>query len=284
MGLPVMIYGESGTGKTASLRNFPNSDVALVNVAAKVLPFRGKFTTLTSDSYREVKKFLKECGKKTIVIDDAQYLMANEFMRRATEKGYEKFTEIAQNFWDLVQTIRNLDDDTIVYFLMHSDRDQFGNERVKTIGKMLDEKITLEGMFTVVLKTVVQDGKYYFSTQNSGIDTVKSPIGLFESNLIANDLHLVDDALRDYYDFEVEEKPTYEEIKKEEPKKSLAEQLAEEQSAPSPKVKEVVEEVKEEVKTPVRKTRSVQTATATPVVEQQPTEPVVRRRRRVIEE
>lgn len=275
MGLNILVYGESGTGKTASLRNFPTKDVALVNVAAKVLPFKGKLDTLVSDNYREIKSFLKNTKKKSIVIDDAQYLMANEFMRRATEKGYEKFTEIAQNFWDLVQTIRNLPEDVVVYFLMHSDRDSFGNERVKTIGKMLDEKITLEGMFTVVLKTVVQDGKYYFSTKNSGYDTVKSPIGLFNASLIDNDLHAVDKELRNYYDFTVDTNGTYEEIEEVEEVKSVAQQLAEEQQAPAPKVKEVVEEA------PKRKTRTVvETADATPTVEEQP----VRRRRRVIED
>ena len=248
----------------------------MVNVAAKPLSFKGKFDEkLTSDSYREIKKLINNTNKKVIVIDDAQYLMANEFMRRATEKGFEKFTEIAQNFWDLVQTVRNLKEDVVVYFLMHSDRDQFGNEKVKTIGKMLDEKITLEGMFTIVLKTVVQDGKYYFSTQNNGIDTVKSPIGLFDSNLVANNLKAVDNAIRGYYDFEVDNtKSAYEEIQKEEPKKSLAQELAEEKTAPTPKVR-VVENTPAVEETVVEQPKvvEVETADATPT----------RRRRRIAE-
>lgn len=276
MGLGILVYGESGTGKTASLREFKSDELVLVNVAAKPLSFKGKFDEkLTSDSYREIKKLINNTNKKVIVIDDAQYLMANEFMRRATEKGFEKFTEIAQNFWDLVQTVRNLKEDVVVYFLMHSDRDQFGNEKVKTIGKMLDEKITLEGMFTIVLKTVVQDGKYYFSTQNNGIDTVKSPIGLFDSNLVANNLKAVDNAIRGYYDFEVDNaKSEYEEIQKEEPKKSLAQELAEEKTAPTPKVR-VVENTPAVEETVVEQPKvvEVETADATPT----------RRRRRIAE-
>lgn len=126
--------------------------------------------------------------------------MANEYMRQAKVTGFQKFTEIAQNFWALVHmVIKELPDDVIVYFLGHVDRDQNGNEKFKTIGKLLDEKITVEGMFTVVLKTSVQDGRYLFSTRNSGSDTVKTPIGLFEDTYIDNDLKAVDTAIRGYY-------------------------------------------------------------------------------------
>lgn len=200
MAIPVLILGESGTGKSASMRNFKSDELAIVNVVGKPLPFRGQFESLNGDNYRGIKKFIGATDKKAIVIDDAQYLMANEFMRRATERGYDKFTEIAQNFWDLINTIRTLPSDVIVYVMAHIERDNSGNEKIKTIGKMLDEKITVEGMFTVVLKTVVADGVYNFSTQNNGNDTVKSPIGLFTSSLIDNDLKAVDTAIREYYE------------------------------------------------------------------------------------
>lgn len=203
MGIPVMILGESGTGKSASLRNFKPEEVQVINVAGKPLPFKNKLPSQTTDSYGTIKGLLKHCGEqgfKTIVIDDSQYLMANEFMRRATERGYDKFTEIAQNMWELVNTVKSLPNDTIVYFLTHLERDQNGNEKVKTIGKLLDEKITLEGMFTIVLKTNVTDGQYSFLTQNSGHDTVKSPIGLFPSYAIDNDLKYVDEKIRNYYE------------------------------------------------------------------------------------
>ena len=126
--------------------------------------------------------------------------MVNEFMRNAKSNGYQKFTDIALNFWNLVQmVIKDLPGAVIVYFLGHIERDNNGNEKFKTIGRMLDEKITLEGMFTIVLKTLVQDGKYMFTTQTSGMDTVKSPVGLFDSITIDNDLKFVDTKIREFY-------------------------------------------------------------------------------------
>ena len=139
-------------------------------------------------------------NKKVIVIDDTQYLMCNEFMRRATEKGYDKFTEIAQNFWSLVvQEVNNLPSDTIVYLLCHTATDENGVEKMKTIGKLVDEKITPEGLFTIVLKTAVSDGNYAFVTQNNGKDTVKSPEDMFTTYAINNDLKYVDEKIRNYY-------------------------------------------------------------------------------------
>jgi len=261
MGLGVLILGESGTGKSASIRNFSKDEVAIINVAAKPLPFRGSYETFVSDNYREIKNFLKKTTKKTIVIDDAQYLMANEFMRRATEKGFDKFTEIAQNYWDLIQEIRRLPEDMIVYFLTHIERDASGNEKAKTIGKLLDEKITLEGMFTVVLKTNVKDGVYTFSTQNNGYDTVKSPIGLFSTLMIPNDLKLVDTAIRNYYEFEVSEinEQINEPVKESVTVKTIAETLADEVTAPEPqrRVEQTFEEKVENftTETPTRRSR-----------------------------
>lgn len=200
MGIPVLILGESGTGKSASLRNFKPSDLKVINVANKPLPFKNKIESVATDDYRTVIKELKLNKKKVAVIDDAQYLMANEFMRRATERGFDKFTEIAQNFWSLVNMVKDLPGDQVVYFLAHIERDANGNEKIKTIGKLLDEKITVEGMFTIVLKTNVTDGVYSFITQNSGHDTVKSPIGMFPSIVIDNDLKYVDEKIRNYYE------------------------------------------------------------------------------------
>lgn len=208
MGIPILILGESGTGKSASMRNFKENEIALVNVAGKPLPFRGKFTeTLNSDLYRKIKNFIKEANAEVCVIDDAQYLMANEFMRRASERGYDKFTEIGVNFWDLVRSVIDLPPEKIVVFMAHIERDQNGNEKIKTIGKLLDEKITVEGMFTIVLKTSVKDGIYGFQTQNNGHDTVKSPIGLFDAAEIENDLKAVIERVKNYYGFERGDSP-----------------------------------------------------------------------------
>jgi len=200
MGIPVMVLGESGTGKSTSLRNFTPDEIGIINVCGKPLPFRNQMNDLKTDNYLKIEKALKASEKKAAVIDDCQYLLANEYMRQAKVTGYQKFTDIAQNFWTLVQVvIRELPEDMIVYFLGHVERDANGNEKFKTIGKMLDEKITVEGMFTIVLKTSVQDGRYLFSTRNSGSDTVKTPMGMFDEAYIDNDLKMVDTAIREYY-------------------------------------------------------------------------------------
>lgn len=206
MGLPILVLGYSGSGKSASLRNFKANELALVNVNGKSLPFRTKFTSsINSDNYIDIEDFIKKQKCKSIAIDDAQYLMANEYMRRAKETGFQKFTDIGKNFWELVKQIETLPSDTIVYFLSHIDTDENGRQKAKTIGKLLDEKISVEGMFTTVLKTVVVDGKYLFATQTDGNDTCKSPIGLFDSMYISNDLKIVDEALRTYYSMQPEQ-------------------------------------------------------------------------------
>ena len=291
MGKKVLIIGESGTGKSASMRNFTKDELLIINVAAKDLPFKepkGGFEKVNTDNYRDIKKAIQNTYKKVIVIDDTQYLMANEFMRRATEKGFDKFTEIAQNYWDLQQAINKLPDDVIVYELSHLERDQNGNEKAKTIGKLLDEKITVEGMFGIVLKTVVQDGKYYFQTQNSGTDTCKSPIGLFNSFLIDNDLKLVDKAIRNYYDLNT---TTTNEIKtevktevKEEVvvEKSFAEKLADFKNQ-EPSVEELPKRRVRNSST-YGEMKNTETATATPIDESKvetAVETPVRRRRRI---
>lgn len=210
MAIPVMILGESGTGKSASLRNFQPDEVGIINVSGKPLPFRNKLNVYKSDSYPQIRKVLLGSKAPSIVIDDAQYLMANEFMRRSDERGYDKFTEIAKNFWSLVQEIvaQQMPDDQIVYFLMHTDTSDDGRVRAKTIGKMLNEKITLEGLFTIVLRTSVSDGVYTFRTVNSGSDTVKTPMGMFQTAEIDNDLKAVDTAIREYYGINRNEEET----------------------------------------------------------------------------
>ena len=205
MGIPVFVLGHSGTGKSTSLRNFKSNEILHINVISKPLPFKGRFAeTYNGDNYAEIAKAINKTKCKSIVIDDAQYLMANEFMRRSFEKGYDKFTEIANNFWTLINSITNdLPFDVIVYFLMHTDTDENGNEKAKTIGKLLDEKICIEGMSSIVLKTAVKDGVYSFLTQNNGHDTVKSPLGMFPTYEIDNDLKAVDTTIREYWDLDI---------------------------------------------------------------------------------
>lgn len=199
MAVLVMVYGQSGTGKSTSLRNFKNDEVAVVNVSGKPLPFRGDIKPYNSDNYGKIMAAIKQTDRKSIVVDDATYLMVNEFMRTAKQVGYQKYTDMAVSFNQLIEFAASLPDDKIVYFMGHSDQADDGREHFKTIGKMLDNYVTVEGRFTIVLKTVVQDGKYMFSTQNNGQDTVKSPMGMFDAALIDNDLKAVDDAIRDYW-------------------------------------------------------------------------------------
>lgn len=199
MAILVMIYGQSGTGKSTSLRNFEPDDVCIINVSGKPLPFRKKLNTNNTDSYTQILMNLPRITKPSIVIDDATYLMVNEFMRNAKVTGYQKYTDMAYNFNNLIDVAAQLPEEKIVYFIGHSDQMDDGREHFKTIGKMLDNYVTLEGKFSIVLKTVVKDGEYYFSTQNNGQDTVKSPMGLFASANIPNDLKAVDDAIREYY-------------------------------------------------------------------------------------
>ena len=199
MAVLVMLYGQSGTGKSTSLRNFKNDEVAVVNVSGKPMPFRGDIKPYNSDDYAKIAKAISATDRKSIVIDDATYLMVNAFMRSAKVTGYQKYTDMACDFNQLIEFAAALPDDKIVYFIGHSDQADDGREHFKTIGKMLDNYVTLEGKFTIVLKTVVQDGKYMFSTQNNGQDTVKSPMGMFDAALIDNDLKAIDDIIREYW-------------------------------------------------------------------------------------
>jgi hypothetical protein len=199
MAILCMIYGQSGTGKSTSLRNFDPEEIAVINVSGKPMPFRTKLQTYNTDNYQKIIAAIGKTERKSIVIDDATYLMVNEFMRTAKQTGYQKYTDMACSFNGLIDYAATLPDDVIVYFIGHSDQADDGREHFKTIGKMLDNYVTLEGKFTIVLKTVVQDGKYMFSTHNNGQDTVKSPMGLFEQDLIENDLKSVDLAIREYW-------------------------------------------------------------------------------------
>ncbi|MBC8946913.1 AAA family ATPase [Xenorhabdus indica] len=217
MGTATLILGESGTGKSTSLRNLNAEETLLIQIVRKPLPFRSsawkpwnknntKTSIFVSDTWQFIIKAIESAanyGKKIIVIDDFQYLMANEFMRRSEEKSFDKFTEIGSHTWNVINTaISKTPDDLRIYFLSHTEETQIGKVKMKTIGKMLDEKITVEGMFTIVLKTLVKDGQYLFTTQNNGFDTVKSPMGLFDSLEIENDLNTVDNAICEYYGLE----------------------------------------------------------------------------------
>ena len=203
MGIPVLILGESGSGKSASLRNFDPAEVGIFNVASKPLPFRKKLKVANNATYSMIMKSLGAPSLKTYVIDDSQYLLAFEFFDRAKETGYQKFTDIALNFRNLIQfVITQTPPDVIVYFLHHLERSDDGHTKAKTIGKMLDEKLTVEGLFSIVLMAQTDGKDHWFLTQNDGYNTVKAPMEMFADAKIDNDLKMVDQTIRDYYEME----------------------------------------------------------------------------------
>jgi hypothetical protein len=198
VGIPVLILGESGSGKSASMRNFDVGEVGIFNVASKPLPFRKQLNKADNATYNMIAATLAKGTMKRYVIDDSQYLMAFELFDKVKEPGYQKFTEIAVKFKGLIDyVIRNTPADCIVYFLHHTEKTEFGI-KAKTVGKMLDSQLTVEGMFSIVLRTKVENGKYTFVTQTDGADTVKSPMQMFERE-IDNDLKMVDSVIRDYW-------------------------------------------------------------------------------------
>lgn len=211
MSITTMILGESGTGKSTSLRNLKPTETLLIQALKKPLPFPSKnwvrwdenknpdSNVFVIDDSAKIISALKKSSKKIIVIDDFQYILANEFMRRSQETGFTKFSEIGKHTWDILMAASELPDDVRVYIMAHTEESESGKVKIKTIGKMLDEKITLEGMVTIVLRTAIINGQYLFSTQNSGNDTVKSPMGMFADEYVPNDLAEVDNIILNYY-------------------------------------------------------------------------------------
>lgn len=201
-----LILGSSGSGKSTSLRNFNPDSVALIQVLAKPLPFKSTgWKPYRSDDWQKLIKAAQKAvaaGRKVVIVDDFQYLLANEFMRRTDERGYDKFTDIGRHAWEVLEQLGRLPDDVRVYILSHTEETDAGRVKMKTIGKMLDDKVTLEGMVTIVLRTIVQDRQFYFSTINNGSDTVKAPMGMFDDDLIENDLAAVDAAICNYYEIQ----------------------------------------------------------------------------------
>lgn len=222
MGIPVLILGESGSGKSCSLRNFEKEDVVIYNIAGKPLPFKKQLNKADNVSYTQIKNNMQKGKFKTYVIDDSQYLMAFEMFDRAKELGYNKFTDVALNFRGLVDfVIKNTPADTIVYFLHHTETTDTGKIKAKTSGKMLDNQLTLEGLFSIVLLCKTDGQDHYFETQSDGYSTCKSPMGMFDLK-IDNDLKAVDVKIREYYELNKKEDITNE------PSKENAEKPTEE--------------------------------------------------------
>ena len=200
MGIPVLILGESGSGKSTSLRNFEPSEISIFNVAGKLLPFRKKLPKATISDYGTIMAGMQKSDKKSFAIDDSQYLLSFELFDHAKETGYQKFTDMALNFYTLIKfVIDRLPDDVIVYFLHHTETDANGKLKAKTVGKMLDEKLTVEGLFSIVLLCRTDGTRHYFVTQSDGFTTAKSPMDMFDLE-IDNDLKFVDTKIREYFE------------------------------------------------------------------------------------
>ena len=213
MAIPVLVIGRSGSGKTYSIKNFKPDEVGVISVEKGRLPFKSDikvvrlktlidkdvehpdYATINRGKYSWIESVIEKCSAKAVIIDASQYLLANELFDRSFEKGYDKFTQMAANFRNLIHYINEMEDEEkIVYFLHHSELDADGREKCKTIGKMLDEKLTVEGCFDIVI--YCQD--HEFITQANGISTAKTPEGMLDLK-IPNDLKAVDTAIREYY-------------------------------------------------------------------------------------
>lgn len=204
MGLGVLIIGKSGSGKSTSLRNFKKGEVGIINVIAKPLPFKNDLPTVDTDNYTDIEKVFEKSKANSIVIDDAGYLITNNFMKQHSNVGggnavYNFYNDMADKFWRLIKSIKKLPKDKIVYIMMHEDKNDFGDIKPKTIGKILDDKVCVEGMFSIVLRSKKVDKNYYFFTQATDGDVAKTPMGMFNDLYIDNDLKLVDDTIREYY-------------------------------------------------------------------------------------
>ena len=201
MGIPVLVMGESGSGKTYSIRNFSPDEVGIFSVEKGRLPFKGDFKVKKNASYRDIMKAVESPSLKKYVIDDSQYLLVNEFFDRAKETGYQKYTDMALAFRNLIHDInRKAPDDVVFYFLHHTETDtNTGKIKAKTVGRMIDQYLTLEGCFDIVMMAQTDGKEHYFITQSDGYTTCKSPADMFPDVKIDNDLALVDKALREYW-------------------------------------------------------------------------------------
>lgn len=205
--MPILIIGKSGSGKSTSLRNLKKEEYSLVNVLNKDLPFKNgrDIKGLSTKDYELVKEFIKKTPKDIIVIDDFGYIMTDKFVKKATETGYTKFSVIAQEFYNFVEFIKTLDGDKRVYLMMHEEKSESGDIAPKTCGKMLDNQICVEGLFSILLRCIFDGKEHKFKTATDGLDVCKSPIDMFETEYIDNDLKFVDDTICEYYGIEKKE-------------------------------------------------------------------------------
>ena len=199
MGVLVMVVGKSGSGKSTSLRNFEDGEAAIFNVAGKPLPFRKRLAKADRCGYKSIEASLRANKLRAYVVDDSTYLMQFSNFAKAKESGYGKFVDMAVEFERLPEAAMATNDDTVVYFLHHPDVDERGNVKPKSIGRMLDEKLCIEGLFPIVINCEVRNGQHVFSVEPDERGIAKAPMDMFESAVFDNDLKAVDAAVREYW-------------------------------------------------------------------------------------
>lgn len=205
MGIPILIYGRSGTGKSRSLKNFGEDEITLINVESKPLPFRKRFNyTINTDQYGKIMEALSKTPSDTTVIDDAGYLLTNMFMRGHASRGtgsstFDLYNDIGDSFWKLIKFIKTLPENKIVYIVMHEEQNDNGAVKLKMLGKLLEQKVCVEGMVTIVIRCMCDEDRHYFRVTNNGADITKAPEDMFEKPEMDNDLKQVDSIIREYY-------------------------------------------------------------------------------------
>jgi len=201
MAVPVIVYGKSGSGKSRSLKNFAEDEIYLVNILGKMMPFKGTFKYITDgDDMQTIMAGLAKMPTNAAVIDDFGYIMTNMFMKgHGAGDQFKLYNQIGDTVWNFINYIKNLPRDKVVYLIMHDDTGDDGFSKLRTIGKLLDQKVCIEGMVTVVLHSVIKGDKHLFKTNSDGSDLAKSPEGMFKDIEMENDLKAVDTAIREYW-------------------------------------------------------------------------------------
>lgn len=201
----VLIYGASGAGKTSSLRNFDKDEIALINIANKPMPFRGGFeSSVSTKDYEEIKALMGKTKKKSIVLDDSGYLLQDFFLNHTNENTgkmvWDLYTKMAIQHYKLLEwCLGRLSPDQIIYTIMHEETDDSGRIVPAIMGKALREKLNFEGLYVMTMRAVAEENKHKFLTKTAGNDVVKMPMGMFEEASIDNDLKMVDNKIREYY-------------------------------------------------------------------------------------